>query len=90
MDPYHLLLWDAMNGDPSRFARYDYVMEAWRIVDPVLQSSGPVYEYTGGSWGPAEAGRLLDGRTWHDPKVDITAATGHAAPQIEPQLELIR
>jgi glucose-6-phosphate 1-dehydrogenase len=89
MDPYHLLLWDAMNGDRSRFARYDYVMEAWRIVEPVLQSGGPVHEYAGDSWGPAEASRLLEGRTWHNPKVDV-ATTSQAPPQLERKLESIR
>jgi glucose-6-phosphate 1-dehydrogenase len=32
------------------FARQDYVEEAWRIVDPVLKTSMPVYEYEKGAW----------------------------------------
>jgi glucose-6-phosphate 1-dehydrogenase len=69
LDPYEMLLTDAMNGDPSRFARMDYVDEAWRIVDPVLQSGGPVYEYDPHTWGPKEADALLDGREWNNPTV---------------------
>ena len=43
MDAYERLLGDAMEGDQTLFAREDYVEEAWRIVDPVLQSRLPVY-----------------------------------------------
>ena len=29
----------------------------------------PVHEYARGTWGPAQADRLLpDGETWHDPR----------------------
>jgi glucose-6-phosphate 1-dehydrogenase len=69
LDPYEMLLTDAMNGDPSRFARMDYVDEAWRIVDPVLQSGGPVYEYDPHTWGPKETDALLSGREWNNPTV---------------------
>lgn len=67
LEPYELLLSDAMKGDAFRFARVDYVDEAWRIVDPVLQSDGPVYQYETGTWGPGEANRIVDGGAWHDP-----------------------
>ena len=54
MDAYERVLGDAMAGDPTLFAREDYVEEAWRIVDPVLKSSTPVIEYEANSWGPSE------------------------------------
>ena len=38
MDAYERLLGAAMDGDPTLFARQDYVEEAWRIVDPVWRS----------------------------------------------------
>ena len=41
MDAYERLLGDAMDGDATLFAREDYVEEAWRIVDPVLQEAEP-------------------------------------------------
>ena len=69
VDPYALLITEAMRQDASRFARSDYVDEAWRIVDPVLRQSGPIYEYDPGTWGPEEANKLLDGRHWHNPAV---------------------
>lgn len=59
-NPYAELLGDAMRGETFRFARQDYVEEAWRIVDPALQSSSPVV-YAPGSWGPAEAEALVPG-----------------------------
>jgi glucose-6-phosphate 1-dehydrogenase len=42
-----------MEGDRTLFAREDYVEEAWRIVDPVLESATPVYGYELNTWGPA-------------------------------------
>jgi len=54
MQPYELLLGDAMAGDSTLFARQDYVEEAWRIVDPVLQAATPVYQYDVNTWGPKE------------------------------------
>jgi glucose-6-phosphate 1-dehydrogenase len=54
MDAYERLLGDAMAGDPTLFAREDYVEEAWRIVDPVLKTKTPVYEYEPNRWGPSE------------------------------------
>jgi glucose-6-phosphate 1-dehydrogenase len=69
MGPYERLLGEAMKGDPTLFARQDYVEEAWRIVDPILGAVTPVFEYEPHTWGPAEADRVItqDGG-WHDPK----------------------
>jgi glucose-6-phosphate 1-dehydrogenase len=54
MDAYERVLGDAMEGDATLFARQDYVEEAWRIVDPVLKSDTPVFEYEPKTWGPSE------------------------------------
>jgi len=70
MDAYERVLTDAMAGDQTLFAREDYVEEAWRIVDPVLKGSTPVYEYKPGTWGPNEAGQLQPPGGWHDPVVN--------------------
>jgi glucose-6-phosphate 1-dehydrogenase len=56
MDAYERVLHDATIGDSTLFAREDYVEEAWRIIDPVLKSSTPVYEYDRGMWGPGQRG----------------------------------
>jgi glucose-6-phosphate 1-dehydrogenase len=54
MDAYVRILTDAMAGDPTLFARQDYVEEAWRIVNPVIKQNTPIYEYEQNSWGPCE------------------------------------
>jgi glucose-6-phosphate 1-dehydrogenase len=54
MEAYEQVLTSAMAGDATLFARQDYVEEAWRIVDPVLQAHTPVYSYEPHTWGPGE------------------------------------
>ncbi len=61
LEPYEELLGDALAGDSFRFAREDYVEEAWRIVDPAIKAGTPIHAYEPGTWGPAEADRLVPG-----------------------------
>jgi glucose-6-phosphate 1-dehydrogenase len=56
---YERLLGDAMAGDATLFAREDVVEAAWAIVDPVLGQTSPLHFYECGTWGPAEADRLV-------------------------------
>jgi glucose-6-phosphate 1-dehydrogenase len=68
MRPYDRLIGAALEGDHSLFAREDTVEAEWRVVDPVLGNVTPVHPYARGTWGPAEADRVLpDGDSWHDP-----------------------
>jgi glucose-6-phosphate 1-dehydrogenase len=68
MLPYEELLGDAMAGNQTWFAREDYVEEAWRIIDPILDKP-EVYEYQPGTWGPAQADELMaQAGGWWDPK----------------------
>jgi glucose-6-phosphate 1-dehydrogenase len=67
MQAYEELLGDALAGNSSRFARQDYVEEAWRIVDPVLDNATPIYKYTPGTWGPADADALAPPEGWINP-----------------------
>jgi glucose-6-phosphate 1-dehydrogenase len=70
MDAYERVLGDAIAGDPTLFAREDYVEEAWRIVDPVTSGGLPVYQYEPGTWGPAEVdSRVSPPEGWHNPTV---------------------
>jgi len=62
-DGYDRLLADALRGDAGLFARQDGVMEAWRVVEPVLSDRRPVVTYERGSWGPASADGVL-GADW--------------------------
>ena len=75
MDAYERVLGDAMQGDATLFAREDYVEEAWRIVDPILETPSPVYEYEAGTWGPREVeARVAPPGGWHNPKLAAARA----------------
>jgi len=69
-EAYETLLLDAMLGDPTLFARHDFVETSWALVDPVLDAgratSGDIPTYEAGEWGPAEADDMMarDGRRW--------------------------
>ena len=56
---YDRLLADVIDGDARLFARQDTVIEAWRVVQPILDHPNPVVPYQRGSWGPAESSRLM-------------------------------
>jgi glucose-6-phosphate 1-dehydrogenase len=60
-----------MRGDQTLFARSDWILEAWRVVDPVIAQwedvMPPRYpNYPSGSWGPEAANDLVrrNGREW--------------------------
>ncbi|HEX7707629.1 MAG TPA: glucose-6-phosphate dehydrogenase [Thermoanaerobaculia bacterium] len=68
MEAYERLLGDAMAGDATLFARQDVVEAAWAIVDPVIHGPSPLYPYEPGTWGPAEADKLVESvGGWHSP-----------------------
>ena len=70
---YEVLLYSALNGDPTLFSRTDFVESAWEIFQPVLDSwaatpAADYPNYAAGGWGPLAASALLarDGRHWHE------------------------
>jgi glucose-6-phosphate 1-dehydrogenase len=70
-EAYETLLLDAMLGDPTLFARHDFVEASWALVTPVHEhwqrlNAASIPTYEAGEWGPAEADALLakDGRRW--------------------------
>ncbi|MEP6915327.1 MAG: glucose-6-phosphate dehydrogenase, partial [Acidobacteriota bacterium] len=70
-EAYETLLLDAMLGDPTLFARHDFVEASWALITPIHEKwrKEPVEElpsYEAGEWGPAEADELItrDGRRW--------------------------
>ena len=72
-EAYERLLQDALEGDTSLFIRNDHILEAWRIVEPLIKESegaeaGSVQPYDAGSWGPAASKGLLSrqGHTWQE------------------------
>jgi glucose-6-phosphate 1-dehydrogenase len=64
-EAYERLLYDAMDGDHTLFARGDGVERAWAVVQPVLDDMPPVCPYPAGTWGPKEADDLIAPRRWH-------------------------
>jgi len=65
---YRRLLTDAIRGDQTLFVREDAIEETWRVVEGILDDAAPVYPYDPGTWGPAEADRLVAGiHGWKNP-----------------------
>jgi glucose-6-phosphate 1-dehydrogenase len=56
---YERLIGAALEGDRALFAREDGVLEAWRIVDPLLRVREAPAMYEPGASGPAEADGLV-------------------------------
>ncbi len=79
MDAYERVLGAAMAGDSSLFAREDYVEEAWRIVEPVLKKSTPVYQYSPNTWGPGEVARVTPPGGWWNPGEEKALAVAKEA-----------
>jgi glucose-6-phosphate 1-dehydrogenase len=70
-EAYETLLLDAMLGDPTLFARHDFVESSWSLITPVHEAwaasgASGVASYEAGEWGPQEADALMaaDGRRW--------------------------
>jgi glucose-6-phosphate 1-dehydrogenase len=70
-EAYETLLLDAMLGDPTLFARHDFVEGSWALIAPIndMWRSGkaaPLAFYEAGEWGPPEADALIaqEGRRW--------------------------
>jgi glucose-6-phosphate 1-dehydrogenase len=82
MEAYERVLRDAMAGDTTLFAREDYVEEAWRIVDPVLNAGTPVFRYQPGEWGPVEVdGAIVPPGGWHNPTLTLEPAVEERTPK---------
>jgi glucose-6-phosphate 1-dehydrogenase len=73
MSAYERLLLDAMQGDPTLYARADEVEAAWEFVDPILEywkngKDVKTYGYSAGVWGPLNADELFEGNySWRNP-----------------------
>jgi glucose-6-phosphate 1-dehydrogenase len=75
-EAYERLILDCMFGDHTLFNRDDSVEHSWEIVDAIrrgwAEAAVPLHPYAAGTWGPAEADRLMDGgaaedRRWRRP-----------------------
>jgi glucose-6-phosphate 1-dehydrogenase len=70
-EAYETLLLDAMLGDPTLFARHDFVEGSWALITPVhekwrAEAASAIPTYEAGEWGPHEADKLMeqDGHRW--------------------------
>ncbi len=70
-EAYETLLLDAMLGDPTLFARHDFVERSWELITPVHEqwkkdNAASIPTYEAGEWAPREADELMarDGRRW--------------------------
>jgi glucose-6-phosphate 1-dehydrogenase len=69
-EAYETLLLDAMLGDPTLFARHDFVEASWALITPINEmwraERTPLPTYEAGEWGPTVADALMekDGRRW--------------------------
>lgn len=73
-EAYERLIFDAIVGDKTLFARRDAVEASWALIQPVLDTWGNsgvdgVHTYPSGTWGPSDADALPahHGFTWRVP-----------------------
>lgn len=76
---YERLIYDAVKGDKTLFARTEEVIQAWRFLMPVLRQwktnkDIPLHGYPSGTWGPEKADDLIKGEnmTWRYPCKNLT------------------
>lgn len=65
-EAYESILLNVMQGEPTAFARWDWIKNSWKFVDHLRQAAQPPYIYSQGSTGPAESDALAQrsGRHW--------------------------
>lgn len=61
---YERLIYDAMTGDSTLYARADVVEAAWKFVAPIQKAwetdpNQKIYGYPAGTWGPENANELF-------------------------------
>ena len=64
LPPYVRLLHDVLLGDRSLFTRPDGLAAVWKVAGPLLANPPKVAPYAPGSWGPAQARKLIAPGRW--------------------------
>ena len=64
LPPYVRLIHDALIGDRSLFTRPDGLAAVWKVATPLLSSPPQIASYAPGSWGPAQARKLIAPGRW--------------------------
>ena len=72
-EAYETLLLDALLGDPTLFARHDFVESSWALITPIHErwqanAVTELPEYEAGEWRSPEADALIerDDRRWRN------------------------
>jgi glucose-6-phosphate 1-dehydrogenase len=71
LDPYERLIHDVMVGDRTLFSSSEAIERLWAVSEPLLEDPPEAIPYEPGSWGPAEADRLIAPRHWHLPSEHV-------------------
>jgi glucose-6-phosphate 1-dehydrogenase len=64
LPPYVRLIHDVLLGDRSLFTRPDGLAAVWKVAGPLLTNPPKVQPYAPGSWGPAQARKLIAPGRW--------------------------
>jgi len=64
LPPYVRLIHDALIGDRSLYTRPDGLAAVWKVASPLLAHPPRVAPYAPGSWGPAQARKLIAPGRW--------------------------
>jgi glucose-6-phosphate 1-dehydrogenase len=64
LPPYVRLIHDVLTGDRSLFTRPDGLAAVWKVAEPLLANPPKIVPYAPGSWGPAEARKLVEPGRW--------------------------
>jgi glucose-6-phosphate 1-dehydrogenase len=64
LPPYVRLLHDVLIGDRSLFTRPDGLAAVWKVAEPLLSRPPRIASYPPGSWGPAQARKLVEPGRW--------------------------
>ncbi|WP_348769323.1 glucose-6-phosphate dehydrogenase [Buchnera aphidicola] len=73
IDAYERLLLESMKGSQSLFVCREETEEAWKWIDPIIDSWKKTKQnnlklYPAGTWGPKNSDKIImkDGRYWHE------------------------
>jgi glucose-6-phosphate 1-dehydrogenase len=64
LPPYVRLIHDVLIGDRSLFTRPDGLAAVWKVATPLLSNPPRIAPYAPGSWGPAQARKLIAPGRW--------------------------
>lgn len=69
-EAYRTLITEIVQGDQTLFVAAEEAEASWRLWDPVVDADRPIHPYWGGTWGPAAADSIIEGKehAWRVPR----------------------